>query len=153
MGLLRGSMAAAGIVLLAVTALPVSAGEGAIKYRQSVMKALGAHMGAMAIILKGEGGNKADLKGHAHAMAELAKIARGVFPEDSSSMEGVTRAKDDIWNKPGEFKAVLDAFETESAKLAKVAQGADAAAFGAQFAALGKKACGTCHKKFRAKKQ
>ena len=86
-------------------------------------------------------------------MAELAKIARGVFPDDSSAMEGVTRAKDDIWNKPGEFKAVLDAFETESAKLAKVAPGADAAAFGAQFAALGKNACAACHKKFRAKPQ
>ena len=154
MGLLRGSLAAAaGFIIIAGTTLPVSAGEGAIKYRQSVMKAVGGHMGAMATILKGEGGNKADLKGHAHALAELAKIAQNIFPEDSSQIDGVTRAKDDIWDKPGEFKAVLKAFETESAKLAKVAQGADAAAFGDQFSALGKKACGTCHKNFREKKK
>ena len=153
MGILRGSLAAtAGLALLAGAVLPVSAGEGAIKYRQSVMKAVGGHTAAIATILKGLGGNKADLKGHAHALAELAKIAQNVFPDDSTLLDGVTRAKDDIWDKPDEFKAVLNAFETESAKLAKIAQTADADAFGAQFTALGKKACATCHKNFREKK-
>ena len=150
----RRTLAAAAVIALsAVAAQPASAGEGAIKYRQSVMKAVGGHMGAMATILKGQGGSKADLKGHAHAMAELAKISRSVFPKDSSKLDGATRAKNDIWDKADEFKAVLDAFETESAKLAKVAQTADADAFGAQFSALGKNACGACHKKFREKKK
>ena len=68
MGILRWSLAAAaGFIILAGTSLPAPAGEGAIKYRQSVMKAVGGHMGAMATILKGQGGNKADLKAHAHA--------------------------------------------------------------------------------------
>ncbi|MBT3306197.1 MAG: cytochrome c [Alphaproteobacteria bacterium] len=140
------------LVLLAFVAMPALAQEeGAIKHRQSVMKAVGGHMGAMAAILKGQVPFTKDLKGHAHAMAELAKIAARVFPEGSDF--GETRAKEDVWSKPKEFAKVVQAFITESAKLAKVSEGGDMAAFGAQFKAMGKNACGACHKAFREKKQ
>ena len=60
---------------------------------------------------------------------------------------------EDIWKKPKEFKKILDAFKTESAKLVKIADGGDVKAFGDQFKALGKNVCGTCHKAFREKKK
>ncbi|NQV82698.1 MAG: cytochrome c [Rhodospirillales bacterium] len=139
-------------VLLAFSGLPVLAQEeGPIKHRQSVMKAVGGHMGAMAAILKGQVPFKGDLKAHANAMAALAKIAARAFPEGSDF--GETRAKADIWSKPKEFATVVQAFITESAKLAKVAEGGDMAAFGAQFKAMGENACGACHKAFREKQK
>lgn len=133
-------------------ALPAMAQEeGIIKYRQSVMKANSAHFSAIAGILKGQVNFTDDLKIHARALADLAKIAAHVFPEGSDF--GVTRAKEEIWSKPQEFKKVMMAFQMESAKLATIAEGGDIKAFGAQFKALGKNACGTCHKAFREKKK
>lgn len=141
-------------VALAVAVMALAgqaeAQEGAIKHRQSIMKAVGGHMGAMAAILKGHVAFTDDLKGHAHAMAELAKIATRVFPEGSGS--GKTRAKAEIWSKPDEFKKAVDTFVNESAKLARVADSGDADAFKAQFRTMGKMACGGCHKPFRKKK-
>jgi len=124
--------------------------EGVIKHRQAVMKAVGGHMGAMAAIVKGQVKFPGDLKVHAGAMADLAGIAERLFPEGSDF--GDTRAKEDIWKKPAEFKKIVDAFKTESAKLAKAAEGGDMNAFGEQFKALGKNACGACHETFREKK-
>ncbi len=123
--------------------------EGAIKHRQWIMRAVGGHMGAMGSIIKGEVRFVDDLKGHARAMVELSKIVERVFPEGSDF--GETRALESIWEKPKEFKQAITAFQTEAAKLAKIAEGSDGQAFVAQFKNLGK-ACGGCHKKFREKK-
>jgi len=154
MTLSKKATIAAVAVLMGVTMTSVSmAGPGDIKYRQAVMKAVGGHMGSMKLILKGQGGNKNDLAGHAHAMAELAKVALHVFPKGSSKMEGPTGALDAIWDKPDEFKEVQAAFVAESAKLAEVAKTGDIKAAAKQLGAMGKKACGGCHKPFREKKK
>ena len=58
-----------------------------------------------------------------------------------------------IGSKPDEFKKVLMAFQAESAKLVKIADGGDMEAFSAQFKAMGKNACKACHKTFRKKKK
>ena len=126
-------------------------GEGIIKHRQAVMKAVGGHFGAMSRILKGHVKFTGDLKTHARAMADLAVIAARVFPEGSDF--GETRALPEIWDKPAEFKKIIEAFKTESAKLVKVAEGGDVKAFGDQFKTLGKNACAACHKTFREKKK
>lgn len=140
------------LVLLVLGAVPAMAQEeGVIKHRQAVMKAVGGHMGAMAGILKKQVPFTKDLAVHADAMAGLAKIAARVFPEGSDF--GETRALEDIWKKPEEFAKVVQAFITESEKLAKVSKSGDINAFGAQFKAMGKNACGTCHKAFREKKK
>lgn len=139
-------------VLVTFAAFPALATEdGAIKHRQAVMKAVGGHMGAMSAILKKQVPFTKDLGVHASAMAELAKIAARIFPEGSDF--GETRAKEDIWAKPKEFAKVVQAFITESEKLAKVAKTSDINAFNAQFKAMGKNACGACHKPFREKKK
>jgi len=127
------------------------AGAGAIKYRQAVMKAVGGHMGAMATILGG-GGSMADFKGHAHAMAELAKVSQNIFPKGSDQMAGNTGAKDEIWDQPAEFKKVLAAFESNAAALAKAADSGDKGKIGAAMGGLGKGSCKACHEGFRAKK-
>jgi cytochrome c556 len=86
-----------------------------------------------------------------HAMRELASITPLIFPEGSDF--GETRALEVIWQKPKEFKKVLDAFLAEATKLAEISHSGDKQAFGAQFKAMGKNACGACHKNFRGKKK
>lgn len=153
-GIFRTMFAAtlmAAVFLPAVT-LPAVAQEeeGAIKHRKWVMRAVGGHMGAMGSIIKGKVRFVGDLKGHAHAMVELSKIVERVFPEGSDF--GETRALESIWEKPKEFKQAITEFQTQAAKLAKIAKGEDGQAFVAQFKILGE-SCGGCHKKFREKKQ
>jgi cytochrome c556 len=126
--------------------------EGAIKYRKAVMKAVGGHMGAMAGIVKGKvKGSQKEMEALSHAMRELASITPLIFPEGSDF--GETRALEVIWQKPKEFKKVLDAFLAEATKLAEISHSGDKQAFGAQFKAMGKNACGACHKNFREKKK
>lgn len=139
------------LALVGLIALPASAQEGAIKYRQSVMKAVGAHMKAMDFILKGKGGQARDLKVHANALAALAKVAAKIFPKGSDF--GMTRAKEDIWENPKGFKKAIQVFIDESAKMAKIATSGKLKQAATQFRYLGKNACAACHKKFREKKK
>ena len=147
---ITGTLALALIaVMTLMVSAPTYADEGAIKYRKSIMKAIGGHMGAMSGILKGEVPYKADLAGHAHAMAELAKSAAKAFPEGSD--EGKTGALPEIWMKPEEFKEITAAFIAESQKLAEVSKSGDMGAFGAQFGKMAKASCKSCHDSFRQK--
>lgn len=137
-------------VIAAAVAGSAFASENDIKYRQSVMKAVGGHTTAIAAILKNEVPHKGDLKAHARGLAELARIAGHVFPEGSDF--GETSAKPDIWKKPAEFKKVLTAFQTEAAAFAKAAEGSDNKAVAGAFGAL-TKTCKDCHDTFREKKR
>ena len=149
---IRGlKIAVLSLALAGLIALPALAQEGVIKYRQSVMKAVGAHFSAMDSILKGKGGRSSDLKVHANALAALAKVAANAFPKGSGF--GKTRAKPDIWENPKEFKKVTRAFIDESAKLAKIAASGKIKSAATQYRHLGKNACAVCHKKFREKKK
>jgi cytochrome c556 len=91
------------------------------------------------------------------AKAELAKgvaFAKSIpdkFPKGTASGDaGVTksRALPEIWAKPTEFKAAADALAT-ALQAASDAAG-DKTKFDAAFGDI-KKACGSCHDKFRGK--
>lgn len=145
---------AVSVLGVAAAALVASAqaDEGALKHRQSVMKSIGGHMGAMGSIVKGEVGFKEDLEGHAHALAELAKIAPKVFPKGSNVKDSA--ALPAIWEKPDDFKQKLASLATEAQKLVEVAKTkkGDMKAFQEQFGALGKNGCTACHDSYRQKK-
>lgn len=128
------------------------AGDDAIEYRQSVFKAIGGHMTAIATIVKTDAGDVKDVAAHANAMAAMAAITPSIFPEGSGPMDGTTRAKAEIWDKPAEFKAVLDAFKTEADKLVTAAASGDKREIGKQLGALGKNGCKACHDGYRAPK-
>lgn len=145
--------AAAALAALGGLVATAHADEGAIKYRQSVMKAVGGHVGAMGSILKGEGGEMADFQAHASAIAGLAEIAAGIFPEGSDKMAGDTQAKMEIWEKPDEFKKVVAAFQERAKALEAAAEGGDKGKMAEALGALGKNACKACHDDFREKKK
>ena len=128
---------------------PAQADEAAIKYRQSVMKALGGHMGALASLVKGQIDAKSHLPGHANAVAAMGALTKDIFPKGSDA-GAETTALPVIWEKPDEFAKAVTAFETASAKFAGVAGGGDMTAIAAAFGELGK-SCGGCHQTYRKK--
>ncbi len=142
---------------LVIAATLGSAGQAAdepanlIKYRQAIMKAVGGHMAAIVAPLTGEVSFTDEIAGHAHAINELSKNLARLFPEGSGQEAGKTRALPAIWAKWADFEANIKTLETESGKLAKVAESGDMAAIGQQVGVLGKEACTACHKAFRQK--
>ncbi len=133
---------------LMVLAPPALADEAAVKYRQTVMKSLGAHMGAMAAIVKGQVSHPDHVAAHAESIAAIGRMAKDLFPAGSDV--GDTGALPAVWEQPEEFAKVVADFETASANLVAT-DGSDSAALGAAFAAVGR-TCGGCHQKFRQKK-
>jgi len=152
---------AAGATLALVTAgstLAWAADDPAnvVKYRQTFMKANGAHLGMIGAALKGEVSFTDQIAPNAQALALLAEgmaaNAQQMFPEGSDEAAGLkTAALPAIWQNWAGFEEAVQRFQQEATKLAEVAQGGDMAAIGQQLGALGKNACGACHSDFRKK--
>jgi cytochrome c556 len=146
---LSRSLVSAAVAAVLLTAGAATADEGMITYRQSVMRANAAHLTAVVTIIKGQVPLTDDLKGHTHALAELATIAGHVFPEGSGT--GETRALPAIWEKPEDFKKAYTAYQTAAANLAKTAE-TDPKAVPAAVGELGK-TCKACHDDFQKEKK
>ena len=139
------------VALLAATAA-ISAEPGpelVVKYRHKVMEAAGSHMGALAMIIKGESTRAADVQMHATALADIAKVVPELFPEGTGPQAGVqTESKAEIWTMKTEWDAAVKAFQDETNRLVEVSKGGDMAAIQAQFGQVGG-SCGDCHDLFR----
>ncbi len=120
-----------------------------MKSPQAVMKALGAHMGWVAAMVKGTFAHWGRHSIYGSAIAGIGKMTADLFPKGSDM--GKTSALPAIWEKPGDFAKAVAAFETASADFAMAAKGGDMGAVGAALGKLGT-ACGGCHKPFRMKK-
>ncbi len=120
--------------------------EDVIKYRKSMMKAIGGHMAASAAIINGKVNYKGDLADHARAIQALTKDVAGLFPKDSDF--GDTDALEAVWKKPADFKKRAGDAKTKAAAFAKVAGAGDMVKTGAAFKELND-ACKACHKDFR----
>jgi len=122
-----------------------------IAYRQSIMKAIGGHMGAIAMAAKGDVSFTDEVAFHALAINEMSQHLARLFPEGSGKQAGETRALPVIWEKWDDFTAAAQNLGVLSAKLAEVAAGGDRAAIAAATGELGNNGCGGCHKTFREK--
>jgi len=124
--------------------------KAVIEYRQAVMGAIGANMGAIGGILK----NRLDRPGaiaiHAEEMAHSAKLIAPAFKD--KVVEGKTDAKPAVWNDWTKFEKAIGDYEKAANDLATVAKGNDPAATGKAVKALGD-ACGACHDDFRKPKE
>jgi cytochrome c556 len=127
--------------------------ENLVKYRKSVMKAIGGHMGSIAAVVKGEVGFTGHVAGHARGIKDMSLIVPDIFPANSGPMDVAdTGALAEIWEQPEKFKQVVSDFQDAAAKFAAVAEGGDMNAIGDGLGALGK-TCGGCHKPFRKKQE
>ncbi len=124
--------------------------EGAIKYRQSVMKSIGGHTGAVYQIVKSNNPNKSHLQAHARALLDLTGMISAAFQRQTSG--GKTRAKQKIWTDASGFKSAVDDVETAAREF-------DAAASSGNDTETAKKldalldTCKGCHKEYREKKK
>jgi cytochrome c556 len=138
--------------LLLVLTLPLLAAdkpEATIKYRSLVMKAMGAHMNAMSMVVKKQVSDRSRLAVDAEALHGLAGGLPGLFPRGSGPEVARTAAKPDVWQRWAEFNVASRRLESETARLLQLARGGkDVAAFDAQFEAVNV-ACNECHQQFR----
>lgn len=152
-GSIRGVLspaAAAFALLLAVSAAPAAADEAVIAYRQKVMQANGANMGAIGDILKFKLPYQKDIAGHARAIGLNAKMIASAFEKPVSA--GKTDAKPEIWKKWDDYKKAAAKLVEASDKLAKVAESGDTPTIVAQVKEVGN-ACQHCHEEFRKPKE
>lgn len=144
------ALAAAAAVPFAAHAQAAPPDKAVIDYRQHVMGAIGANMGAISDILK----NRLDRPGaiaiHAQELALSAKLIAPAFRQ--KVVEGKTDAKPEIWNDAPKWEKAIGEYEKAANDLATAAQGSDPAATGKAVKALGD-ACGNCHDTFRKPKE
>ena len=120
-----------------------------IKFRQSIMKAVGGTMGGLAAVLKKQA-DASHAVPLAHTMYELSKVVPHVFPTGSDF--GETAALLVIWEKPADFVKAVTAFQAAALNLSKVSHDGDMSTFASAFGELGK-SCKGCHETFRKKKE
>lgn len=118
-------------------------------YRQSVMKAFGAHAAAIKTALTDETAFAGDVVAHARAIEALSASIPKMFPAGTG--EGDTYALPTIWSDGTGFAAAATKSGELAAALVKAAESGDNAAALAAFGALGKDGCGGCHGVFRKK--
>jgi cytochrome c556 len=85
------------------------------------------------------------------ALAASAKTIPDLFPPGTET-GGDTKALPAVWTDREGLKKDADALQVAGERLAKAAEANDQAAFAAAFEEVGK-ACGGCHRTFRAKTQ
>lgn len=121
-----------------------------IKYRQKIMSAVGAHMGSIGAVLKGEVSFSGHVADHARALQATSMMAADIFPPGSGV--GETRAMTKIWDNWAKFEKAVKAFQVATGALVEAAESGDMTAVGAAMGNLGN-ACGGCHKPFRKPKE
>jgi cytochrome c556 len=148
------AVAAATLSGLAGLATPAQAddAERATYARQGLMNLISWEAGPLFGMAKGEVAYDAEAaKAHAANLASLTHYPLpGLFLPGTSKPDrpGKTRALPDIWADPAKFGQAYEAFQAAAAKVAEEADKGQpelAAAVGEMG-----KACGGCHKPFRA---
>lgn len=141
-------------ILLAVSALALTASVSLadpVSERKELMKAIGAGVGAMAPIARGE--QPFDAERVTTALANLNAAAEqldveALFPEGSDT--GDTAALPAIWENKADFTEKMEKLKADIA-----AVGADApqdqAGVGAALGRIGGN-CGACHETYRARR-
>ena len=151
-GVILVTMAVAFGVLAGAVAYAAENAKDVVNYRKSVMKAQSAHLKAIKAIVRGKVGYTGLLGNHAKALDLTGKGLTDLFPAGTGPEKIKSRAKADIWKDWKKFEASAKKLNVETAKLVKIANGGDKKAVADQFKVVGK-ACGGCHKPFRAKKK
>ncbi|MBT7957421.1 MAG: cytochrome c [Rhodospirillaceae bacterium] len=142
------SVIIAASMFLAGVAMPTTAdAQSAAKDRVALMKLNGKNMGK----IKKATDTQTIVEAAKVINANTKKLASAdLWPAGSGG--GETRAKMEIWQNMGDFKAKLKALEDSSANLIKVSMGGDLGNSKKAFGAMAKN-CGGCHKVYQVPKK
>ena len=128
--------------------------EDVIKYRKNIMKAIGNHISIIAANLKGKVSINEDILTHSKSiLLTLSSInINKTFPENSGTNNSSnTQSLENIWTEKDLFNnAMKDSIE-KAENLVIAAESGDKKNIAKSLGALGK-TCGSCHNKFRKKK-
>lgn len=124
------------------------AAQDVIEQRIKLMKANGAASKALKAAVPEK--DYATIQVKAKDIAEGMGKVEALFPKGSTSDK--SRALPAIWEKWDDFTKDTTAAKKAAAELADAAAAKDASLVDAKYKALGK-ACGDCHKPFRAEKK
>lgn len=121
-----------------------------INYRKFIMKAQGAHLGAIKAVASGKMKMPAQhYVVHADAINALNEILIDLFPKGTWDHEG-SRAKKEIWEKWDHFKGLVTNLEKAGGELLEAGRNGDLRAMAKGLRKVGR-ACSACHKLYREK--
>jgi cytochrome c556 len=106
------------LICLVVTPASIQAqeDEAFVQYRQRVMMANSANMGAINDILKNKLPYQSHITVHAQEIQRMSPLISDAFKKDIAA--GKTDAKPEIWKEWDKFMAAADAMGREAAELA-----------------------------------
>jgi len=120
--------------------------EDIIKYRQKAMSSQGAHVSAMAQIVRGKVSYTGHMRSHAVGVAGVAAHVKSMFPEGSDF--GVTDAKMAVWENRADFEKAADESKEAADALVVAVDSGDGTAIGEAFKTLSQ-SCKGCHEDFK----
>ncbi len=140
------------LIALAVSMLAAAdpAPEDAAKYRQSIMKSMSGHNGAISMMVRGKAGNPDNLTNHVQALVNLKDEIDSLFNEGSDLEDD--RALPAIWENADAFADAVENFEAAVEAFSEVASDGGMQAIDAAQREVGK-ACKGCHEDFRQEKE
>ncbi len=137
------------IATLAIGTVAMSASAATVvENRAETMKAIWKNFKPITLVAKGKAEYSMTLDGNAAALVQLSKNIEILFPEGSKGK----RTKPEIWTNWGDFVKAADALEKATPGLLAAVKTGDKDKIGAAVGMVGK-ACGSCHKPFRAPKK
>ena len=128
--------------------------EDVIKYRKNIMKAIGNHISIIAANLKGKVSISEDILPHSKSiLLTLSSInISKTFPENSGlNNSSNTKSLEKIWTEKDLFSNAMKESVEKAENLVLAAESGDKKNIAKSLGALGK-TCGSCHNKFRKKK-
>ena len=128
--------------------------EDIIKYRKNIMKAIGNHISIIAANIKGKVSINEDILPHSQSiLLTLSSInITKTFPENSGpSHSSTTKSLENIWSEKDLFSIAMKDSVEKAKDLVLSAESGDRKNNAKSLGALGK-TCGSCHNKFRKKK-
>ncbi len=139
------------ILLLASGAAPAQEPDrdAVIAYRQWVMKSQGAHLSAIATLLRSNLPYRDQLVVHAEALYGTAGQIATLFPPGTHGEIGETDARNTIWRRPERFKARADGNLEAATALVTAVRGGDPEIIRPAMDKL-RRTCKACHSEFRA---
>lgn len=120
--------------------------EHIIKYRQALMRAVGAHMTAISLIAESQLMPPEHLNEHARQLQHLSMLFESAFQK--MIVSGRTDARPEIWVEWDEFVALAKELGEASHRLTLLGAKGDLGAITGQVKAL-VRLCGKCHQEFR----
>ena len=128
--------------------------EDVVKYRKNIMKAIGNHISIVAANLKGKVSINEDIVPHSKSiLLTLSSInISKTFPVNSGpNSSSNTQSLENIWTEKDLFSNAMKDSVEKAQNLVLATESGDKKNIAKSLGALGK-TCGSCHNKFRKKK-